>query len=277
MASQSSWASIVENVRRAFAPKGRAKLGQFVVEGVRLVERALRAGHPPRNLVISERLLRHHDQRVGDVLSQLDKVSCRITPVPEGVMLELAEGRNGGLMFALCDMPQGPSLTELVRRCQARQGPLLVLVDVEEPGNVGALARTALASGATGLVAVGVSDPFHPKAVRTSMGSIFKLPIVRRSETGEILQQLSELQRFGAASSGGKPPWDAQLTGACALFVGNEANGLPEQAVQALDETLSIPMPEGVDSFSVNAAAAILLYECSRQAAASLGAESSPG
>lgn len=264
MTTANAWAPVVENVRRALTPKGRAQLGQFVVEGLRLVERALRAGLPPNELVISERLLRHHDDRIGALLSQLGSVSCDVIAVPEGVMLELAEGRNGGLMFGLCDVPPGPSLPALASSCLAGAGPILVLVDVEEPGNVGALVRTALAAGCSGAVALGVSDPFHPKAVRTSMGSVFKLPLSRSPKTGEVIEQLAGLRRIGAVSTGSAPPWDAGLAKKCALFVGNEANGLPPEVSAALDQAVSIPMPDGIDSYSVNAAAAILLYECCR-------------
>jgi TrmH family RNA methyltransferase len=263
----SSWSSVVENVRRALAPKGRVQLGQFVIEGVRLVERALRAGAPPRQLVISEKLLRHRDQRLAEVLSRLEHEACEVIAVPEGVVLELAEGRNAGMLFGLCDLPRNATIAELVQHAELGAGPILVLVDVAEPGNVGALSRTALASGASGLVAVGVSDPFHPKAVRTSMGSIFKLPIVRGVPSSEVLSLLDGIRCMGAVAQGGRAPWDVDLSGACAILLGSEGNGLNPEITASLSERLTIPMPGSVDSFSVNAAAAILMYEASRQLA----------
>jgi TrmH family RNA methyltransferase len=274
--SQQSWAGVVEDVRRALAPRGRAQLGQFAVEGKRLLERAVRSGHPPRRVVISDRLLRQSDPKLRTLLNDLEAARCTVWPVPEAVMVELAEGRNGGLLIGLCDTPKAPSVADLRLRAMGGGGPVLVLVDIEEPGNVGALVRTALASGASGCIAVGTSDPYHPKAVRTSMGSLFKLPILRAQEPGDLLNELQPLKRYAAVASYGLPPWQLQISGPMALFVGNEADGLQQELVSSLDGTLSIPMPNGVDSFSVNAAAAILLYEYTRQAAKQKGTDSMP-
>lgn len=267
MSPKSSWSSVIENVRRAMSPRGRAQLGLFVVEGTRLLERAVKAGHPPRQVAISEKLLRSDDPRVSKLVSQLNQAHSELVPVPDGVMLELAEGRNSGALVGLCELPLSPTLAELAERSQSGRGPVVVLVDVEEPGNVGALCRTALAANACGLVAVGVSDPFHPKAVRTAMGSLFKLPIARESDAGSVVQALQSLRRFGAVSQGGSILWETQVTGGCALFVGNEANGLSAEVLAELDLGLTIPMRDGVDSFSVNAALAIVLYEMARQRA----------
>src|SRR5690606_15803069 len=179
---EGSWTAVVDDLRRATTARGRARLGEFAIEGVRLVERAIRAGSPPRRLIVSQRLMRQKDERTRAVLSELEQVGCQVFAVPEAILLELADGRNSGLMFGLCVVPEQPTLQKLRERAQADGAPIVVLVDVEEPGNVGALIRTALAAGAVGLVAAGSSDAYHPKAVRTSMGSVFKLPICREFE-----------------------------------------------------------------------------------------------
>jgi RNA methyltransferase, TrmH family len=261
----SSWAGSVEDIRRALAPFGRQKLGVFAIEGTRLVERALRSGRTPVRAIAAESAARNDPQLAG-LLLLLREAGCQVTPVPDAVVLELSEGRKGSTVFALCELPKETSLADLAARALSF-GPLLVLVDVEEPGNVGALVRTALASGASGVVAVGVSDPYHPKAVRTSMGSLFKLSIVQQFEIEPVLAQLSTLRRLAAVSTGGEPPWTASFEPQLALFIGRESHGLPDELVARLDGTITIPMPGGVDSFSVNAAAAVLLYEAQRRAA----------
>jgi TrmH family RNA methyltransferase len=265
MSRHSTWAGAVEDVRRALAPKGRAQLGQFVVEGTRLVERALRAGVVPSCLVISDRILRQHEPRTRALLKELERTQCEVVAVPEGVVLELAEGRNGGILFALCSVPKSAPLQELRARAESEHAPLLVLVDVEEPGNVGALVRTALAAGAVGLVAVGLSDPYHPKAVRTSMGSLFKLPLSRAAGMEPLLDALAGLPKVAAVAEGGQAPWRLPLARGHALFVGKESAGLPVALIEHLELRASIPMPSGVDSFSVNAAAAVILCEAMRQ------------
>ena len=259
------WRGVLEDVKRALTPRGRAQLGQFVVEGSRLLTRAVKAGHPPRRVVVADRLLRQREPRVTELLDELSASSCEVVPVPEALMLELGEGRNGGLLMGLCDIPRPPNLEELQTMALTQRGLLLVLVDVEEPGNVGALVRTALASNALAIVAVGVSDPFHPKAVRTSMGSLFKLPVLQSYEVEPVLAQTRNLRCIAAVADHGVAPWAADYGQATALFVGSEGKGLPTSVIGALHQQVTIPMRDGVDSFSVNAAAAILLYEVNRR------------
>lgn len=259
------WSGVIEDVRRAMTPRGRAQLGQFVVEGARLVSRAVKSGHMPRRVVVSDRLLRQRQAQASELLEELARSRCEVITVPEAVMLELGEGRNGGQLMALCEIPRPPPLSEIPGMACARSAPVLVLVDVEEPGNVGALVRTALASDAVAIVAVGVSDPFHPKAVRTSMGSLFKLPVVHHYEVQPVLAELASLRCIAAVAEDGVAPWDADYGTATALFVGSEGKGLPISVTEVLHERVTIPMRDGVDSFSVNAAAAILLYEVNRR------------
>jgi tRNA G18 (ribose-2'-O)-methylase SpoU len=232
---------------------------------MRLVERALRAGVVPSCLVISDRVLRQHDQGARGLLKELERTECEVVAVPEGVVLELAEGRNGGVVFALCSVPKSAPLSELRDRAEQQRAPVLVLVDVEEPGNVGALVRTALAAGAVGVVAVGSSDPYHPKAVRTSMGSLFKMALSRAVGIEPVLDALAGLPKVAAVAEGGQAPWGLPLGRGHALFVGKESAGLPATLVEQLELRASIPMPSGVDSFSVNAAAAVILCEALRQ------------
>ncbi|HEX2731759.1 MAG TPA: RNA methyltransferase [Polyangiaceae bacterium] len=265
MTRSSTWPGVVEDLRRALAPKGRVQLGQFAVEGVRLLERAVNAKVVPRRVIISERLLRQHDQRLHGLLSEVERRQGEVVAVPEAVLLELGEGRNSALVFGLCPTPENYPLADLKNAALERRALVLVLVNVEEPGNVGALVRTALAAGAAGLVAVGVSDPFHPKAVRTSMGSVFKLPIARASETQAVLEAFAGLPQIGAVAEGGVEPWSVALGRGAALYMGRESDGLPPALIAGLTHRVSIPMPPGVDSFSVNAAAAALMVEAVRQ------------
>lgn len=269
MKRPSSWAGSVEDVRRALAPAGRRQLGEFAVEGTRLVERALRAGKTPTRAIVAESATRS-DPKTAELVLLLREAGCVITNVPDAVVTELSEGRNGSTMFALCELPREQSLGDLALRALS-VGPLLVLVDVEEPGNVGAMVRTALASGCAGVVAVGLSDPYHPKAVRTSMGSLFKIPIVVQYEIEPVIEQLSALRRLAAVASGGEAPWAADFHPQLALFVGKESHGLPPDVITRLDGTVTIPMPGNVDSYSVNAAAAVLLYEALRRNALANG------
>lgn len=235
----------------------------MVVEGKRLLLRAVRAGYPPRTLAVAESLMQETDGDAAIVLAAVADSGCEVFVVADRQLLEISEGRNSGLLVGLCDLPP----TDCHRALEDDVRPVLCLVNVDEPGNVGAMMRTALASGACALVSVGGCDPFHPKAIRTSLGSIFTLPLVRVNTIEEALKLTSKRTRLAAVAQDGKAPWEVTLARPQALFMGNEGSGLPDSVVAVLDERVTIPMPIGVDSFSVNAAAAVLLYELARRRA----------
>ncbi|HVZ32137.1 MAG TPA: TrmH family RNA methyltransferase, partial [Polyangiaceae bacterium] len=167
---------LLEDVRRVATARGRASVGGFASEGRRMLERALRAGWRPRAVLVGEREL-EREAELGELLKSHLAVGLAVHRVPDAVLLELGEERRAALVTALFDLPREASASELLARAPA-PALYLVVVDVEEPGNVGALLRTALACGAAGMLCVGATDPFHPKAVRTSLGSAFKLPFV---------------------------------------------------------------------------------------------------
>ena len=259
------WAPLFERVRRVATAKGRAIEGAFVAEGRRLLERGLRAGWVPREVVVAEGA-GEQEPTLEALLAELVTLGRPARRAPEAALLELCEGRRAGLVTSLFDLPPNPPLPSLL---QSRPPPAvyLVLIDVEEPGNVGALIRTALACGAAGLICVGSTDPFHPKAVRTSLGSSFKLPLAcaPAAELFDTLRalgihSLAAVAREGAALHGASWP-----RGSVAVVVGNEARGLPEAWRDAADARVSIDLCRAVDSFSVNAAAAIILYEVQRR------------
>jgi TrmH family RNA methyltransferase len=214
--------------------------------------------------LVGESLLRDADGRSRRLVEHLRGAGTRVCPAPDDALDGLTEGRGLGAIVGLVPMPEPAPIERLLDPATGGRPVLLVAVEVEDPGNVGALCRTALASGAAGLVTVGISDPYHPRAVRTSMGSLFKLPIARSRTLREVLAELRAhgATTVAAVSTGGAPlPGEDPGPGPVAVLVGREAFGLSQEALAAVDRRVSIPMATGVDSFSVNAAAAILLYE----------------
>lgn len=256
----------MEDIRRTATARGRTQLGAFSLEGRRLLERALRAGLTPSAVLVGASL-RAETPSLEPLLAQVEAMGARCHEAPDRALLELAEGRRSGLIAALLPLSAGPSLDELIGSAPA-PASFLVIVDVVEPGNVGALIRTALASGAAGAVCVGSSDPFHPKAVRTSLGSSFKLPITRVSSSDGLLEalrsrgvhSLATVARGGAAVD--RASWPR---GNVALIVGNEGEGLPERVRDSADGRVTIDLSTEADSFCVNAAAAVCLYEVQRR------------
>lgn len=148
--------------------------------------------------------------------------------------------------------------------------PALVLaaVDVQDPGNVGALVRAAEALGATGVVAVGASaDPFGWKALRAAMGSAFRLPALRLDDVSALLQDASArgAQTVALVPRGGAAPSALDLTRPTCLLLGGEGPGLPAAVIDGADARLSLPMAVPVESLNVAVAGALALYEAAQQ------------
>jgi RNA methyltransferase, TrmH family len=148
--------------------------------------------------------------------------------------------------------------------------PALVLVatDVQDPGNAGAIVRSAEAGGATGVVFTGASaDPWGWKALRAAMGSTFRLPVVRH---GDVMTACGTLRQAGlrvlaAVPHAGAPIDRADLRPATAFVLGGEGGGLPNDLLLLADEHVTIPMRAPVESLNVAVAAALLVYEARRQ------------
>ncbi|HEY7448043.1 MAG TPA: RNA methyltransferase [Vicinamibacterales bacterium] len=147
--------------------------------------------------------------------------------------------------------------------------PQLVLaaLDIQDPGNLGAMIRAADAAGATGVVACGASaDPFGWKALRGSMGSAFRLPIARADlETTMRVARAARVRLVAAVPRFGQPLFETDLRTPTAFLVGTEGAGLPLGLLQQMDETVTIPMRPPVESLNVAVAAALLFYEAMRQ------------
>ncbi|MGB3410944.1 MAG: RNA methyltransferase [Microthrixaceae bacterium] len=159
-------------------------------------------------------------------------------------------------------------LQDLTTAAAEAQRPLLVLVGLADPGNVGTLLRTAEATGATGVVLTeGSADIFNPKTVRASAGSLFRVPVCQNIELAEVLSSCaaSGIPTWATVVSGGLNLEEADLDGAGALLIGGEAHGLGTGAIEASSVPLSIPMAGKVESLNAGVAGAVVLFEAARQ------------
>lgn len=224
--------------------------GVFVVEGGRLYNRAIAAGLSPVVTFVTEGA---DVDVVGEVVTveatALDKASYR--------------ERSEGLIAVF------PEMMTSLDSLDIGQTPLLLVAEgVEKPGNLGAMMRTAGAAGVDAVVTVGESvDAHNPNAIRASTGAIFSVPLAITS-WDELAPWLAArgIRLLAAAPSGGISLWDADLTGPVALVVGTEDQGLSPAAFEHATGIVEIPQSEGpVDSLNVSVAAAVLLFEATRQ------------
>jgi TrmH family RNA methyltransferase len=144
---------------------------------------------------------------------------------------------------------------------------VLVVVDVQDPGNLGALMRVAEAGGISGMIVSGDSaNPFSWKAVRGSMGSALRLPIARSHSVEAVVQEIQrrDAKMIAAVPRDGHDPDAADWSGRIALLLGGEGAGLSAGVIAAADERVTIPMEPPVESLNVAAAAAIVIYAARR-------------
>ena len=145
---------------------------------------------------------------------------------------------------------------------------ILLCEDMQDPGNLGTLLRTADAAGCDCVMLTkGSVDVYNPKVLRATAGSVFHIPVIERVEIADAVTQLRErgIRVFAASPSGGIPVYEINLAQQCAIMIGNESRGLSSRAFALADETICIPMPGRAESLNASAAAAMLIYEAVRQ------------
>lgn len=244
-------ADLLAELARLRTRRGRESSGRIALEGLRVVERALRAG--AHVLHIGTRGPSLDSDWARQVLRQAQARDVTITAIDDTRFDAYVAGRDLGGVVALAATPNATELPSTWRR-------VLVAVDIHDPGNVGALVRTTLASGADAFVAVGETDPWHPRAVRTAMGSTFRIPVSRAEDPASLSHLLSSGATLAAMTDGAIDLPRVAAPDRLAVLVGSEAHGIPATYAEGVDLRVRIPMAAGVDSYSVNAAAAILLY-----------------
>jgi len=255
--------------------------GAVGVEGVRLVEEALRSGCPIDAVLFSESGERHHE-RLAPVIDR-PEIAFPILRTTDRLFESVADTEHPQGVAALV-RPRAGTFDDLLKTPVGACSPLLVvLVGVQDPGNVGTIIRTASAFGATGAATAasgqsGTASPYSPKALRASAGAALHLPIVAGMSLPILLTQLRVAGvrtlasvAHASADAGGEAgdevfaPWDVDWCQPTAMLVGNEGAGLPVEVEQSADARIRIPMASGIESLNAAAAAAVLFYEAARQ------------
>jgi len=202
-----------------------------------------------------------HEQRIVD---RLRRDGAHLIEVSGAVLNALSPVHSPTGVVASARIPAITSPSVLT------PAPALVLAaaGLQDPGNTGAMIRSAAAAGATGVVLDDISaDPWGWKALRASMGSAFHLPVVRSRAIAGLFDEwrLAGIQIVATVPRGGQSMYDVDFTTPTAILLGGEGAGLPEDLIGSADARVSIPMRGSIESLNAAVAAAVLLYEASRQ------------
>ena len=251
--------ALVKELRAAFAHGELTPDGYCAIEGMRILEEAIRSGLKFKAVFFrasaenrAERLLPQLAAHVETLLLP-DKLFASAVP---------SETPQGVAALVRCKIFK---LEDVLAKSQS--GPLLAIAGVQDPGNLGTILRSAEAFGAGGaLLGEGTVSSFNSKVIRASAGSVFRLPIVQ-TKLAAILHQLRELglRLIATSSHKGTPLDQAMLTAPLAIFIGSEGAGLPRDLLAEMTDTVVIPHSPTVESLNAGVAASIVLYEIARQ------------
>jgi RNA methyltransferase, TrmH family len=246
----------VKQLRAAFQGHARLSGGMVAIEGDHLLEEALRSGMVLKTVFVSERrAVPKVVPRGVEVLRLTDEVFGSVveTQSPQGV--------------AALMVPPVRTVTNLLEGT----GPALILIAVglQDPGNMGTLVRSAEAFGANGVLTTsGTVSAWNQKALRASVGSVFRVPVVgvTAAEVAELKARgVRLIAAVGEDDSGVVAAQEMDFTAACAVMIGNEGSGLAAEWMEMCDARVTIPCPGPVESLNAAVAGSLLLYEASRQ------------
>ena len=250
--------ALVKELRQAFSRGELTASGECAIEGFRIVEEALRSGLRCRAVFFNESA----ESRAARLLPQIGS-HVETLLLPDKLFASAVPSQTPQGIAALVRL-KSFSRDEVLGNSSS--GPILVIVGVQDPGNLGTILRSAEAFGAKGmLLAEGTVSAYNSKVVRASAGSAFRLPVARVE-----LEPLPEALRasghklVATSSHKGTPLHEANLKGA-AIFIGNEGAGIDKKLLGQMDELLMIPHSPRVESLNAGIAASIILYEAARQ------------
>ncbi|AGL15224.1 TrmH family RNA methyltransferase [Actinoplanes sp. N902-109] len=255
-ASFQQWQALLGNRTK------RQQRGEFLVQGVRPISLAVQHGWEIRTLLIADT---HGMSRWARELTQSSDAPRAL--VAAELMAELGgKDEETPELLAVVGLP-----ADDLTRIPVRPEQLVVVFDrPATPGNVGTLIRSADAFGAAAVIVTGhAADPYDPRAVRASTGSLFAVPVVRAPSHREVLEWVGALpvrmQLLGTDERGPADIADHDLTGPTLLAIGNETHGLSAAWREACDEMVRIPIVGAASSLNAAAAGTVALYEAARQ------------
>ncbi|WP_219839033.1 RNA methyltransferase [Paenibacillus sp. R14(2021)] len=237
--------------------KHRDRTGRFLIEGVHLVLEALLAGAEVETIVIdAERGV------PGELRTMLSQIDCELIEATPAIMAKCTGTDSPPPVFGVVAKPLVDS------SALYKSDSLVVVLDgVRDPGNVGTIIRSADAVGADAVVlGRGCVDLYNPKTVRSTMGSLFHLPVVE-GDLSVLLPEAKKrgIQLVGTSLQATATCYSYDWSGPTWLLLGSESNGLSEQALEMVDTRMIIPMHGKSESLNVAMASTVLLYEALRQ------------
>jgi TrmH family RNA methyltransferase len=226
--------------------KGRESAKKYIIEGIHLVEEAIKNDAPILHLLICEEV---------EIPSTFSTGSHQVTYISKEVSKVLSETETSQGIFAIVEFDFMRVDINAIKK-------VILLDEIQDPGNVGTIIRTADAAGFDAVIlGNGCCDLYNGKTIRSTQGSIFHLPIIR----GDLHQWIDDMKQekikvFGTALEGAKPYQESTKVERFAILLGNEGNGVNKELLSITDENVYIPILGKAESLNVGIAAGVLMY-----------------
>ena len=253
---QSKDNSILKEVKRLHKKKFRNETGRFLVEGFRFVEEALISSFNVPYIFVSEGV---KDKYIDFNIEKVLQKNSVVYFVKDNIFKDLCETVTPQGILAVVENKK----VEL----EDKEGFYVLIDKLQDPGNVGTIIRTAHASGALGIITTkGTVDVYNDKTLRSTMGSIFNIPVIEDDDL-ELMRGLKSMgfKLIVSSLDTDNNFYDIDLIGKIIIAVGNEGNGISEEVYALGDEKVKIPMPGGAESLNAAVSASIMMYEAVRQ------------
>jgi RNA methyltransferase, TrmH family len=253
---------LIKQLRQAFAHAELTEAGDCAIEGMRIVEEAIRSGLRFSSVFFRESAQERAVRLLPQIGAQVETLL-----LPDSLFDSVVPSESPQGVAAMVKLKTF-TLDDILERMQV--GPIVVLAGLQDPGNLGTILRSSEAFGSAGIVlGEGTVSPCNSKVVRASAGSVFRLPMLHgpAGKLGEVMGKLREqkVRLIATSSHKGTALDQADLKASAAIFFGNEGSGLPRDVMAKLDEGIVIPHNPQVESLNAGVAASIVLYDAARQ------------
>lgn len=252
---ESAQNKLIKEIKSLSDRKNRDEKGLFIADGLRFVSEI------PQGMKIDKFIFSEGFAAKNNIGPYEKRAVCYV--ISDRLFSSVSDTKNPQGIMAVCEkISYRPE--DIIRK----NGFYVIAEELNDPGNLGTIIRTAHAAGADGVIlSKGSVDLYNPKVLRSTMGSIFKIPVVQNADLEHIagLMKKSGIKIYAAHLRGEKYPYELDLKKGCAFMLGNEARGLSDRAASLCHELVKIPMPGNAESLNASVAAAVLIYEAVRQ------------
>lgn len=234
----------------------RKRQGLFVLEGMRLVEDVIRSGRTIKELYFTEDIYKKNTE----ILEELISISENAFEISDAVSAKMSDTKNPQGVFCVINALDKDKDSNKINA----KGKYILLENIQDPANLGAVSRTAEALGISGIIVFGGCDIYSPKALRASMGALLRVQIML---TDDVISTIHDLQSSGMHVYASTPDRNAvsiaeiDFSEGSVCVIGNEANGVSDEVQSCCDERITIKMAGRAESLNAGAAASIIMWE----------------